>query len=156
MSFKIKNNVIDLLSVTNSALNFTQQFSGYSRNQTSPLNCSFTDDQGFLWDEKGIAAICANRSMFNSSSRTASDGLNKKIYQTGKDCLKTGYTCYVNNWTENNSNLPGNVCADKSNHSATNNSCCRYVFDSVYWGQTNFLLWEGQTADGCLKRLRLV
>jgi len=160
MSFKIKNNVINLSSHT-SPINFSSVFKGYSRSQTSPLNCSFTDDQGFLWDTKGVSVISTNRGMCQSTSRTGSDGLPKRIYRTGQNYLCNSYHCWVNSWTENNSNVTVNIggiscfgiCADGSNHTATN-YYCRQVYDSVFWGASvSLLTWTNYSADGCLKSL---
>lgn len=162
MAFKIKNNVIDLSSINAGLVNFTANFSGFSRSQTNPLNCSFTDDQGFLWDTKGIATITSNRTA--SSSRTGSDGLAKQAYQLGTMQCGPGYTCYVVSWTENNSNMTINlggfscfgICPDRSNHTATVTCYPRYYYDSVYWGATSFMCWDNYTADGCLKQLRVL
>lgn len=151
MSFKIKNNIIDLQSITNAPLNFGDSILPYGKGMYS--NISPTDDQSHLRSKKAVAVLCGGFSC--TTAQTTCDGLTKRTYILGTPggayygiCTVTWLRSLALVYIEGQGYL--NWCPANTRGYCTNYGL-RCVHDTCMYGRTYFLRYCNYTSDGCLK-----
>lgn len=173
MSFKIKNNIIDLQSITNSPLDFNDTITPYARGMNT--STSFTDDQHFLRCKKAVAVISSN--LTEHQTATTCNGLTKRKYRAGTGAYSNNGYKRVESWNQNNvvyfnpfsveelNNILGDLTSNFGNNIYPANYgagasgayrcgtsyCGRCYWNTDMYNRTYFLRYCNYNSDGCLK-----